>query len=109
VDLQPSSAGALQWAARFAEVCHARLTLVHVTTNSPAARRALDALQKDVGSHAAVRIESGDPAEVVALVAQELNADVLVIGRATPSEFLGRLGMTEYSIIRQSPCPVISV
>jgi nucleotide-binding universal stress UspA family protein len=48
-------------------------------------------------------------AEVVALVTQELNADLLVIGRASPSEFLGRLEMTEYSIIRQSPCPVISV
>jgi nucleotide-binding universal stress UspA family protein len=109
VDLRPSSAGALQWAARFAEACHARLTLVHVTTNSPAARRALDALQKEVGSNAAVRIESGEPAEVVALVTQDLKADLLVIGRASPSEFLGRLDMTEYSIIRQSPCPVISV
>jgi nucleotide-binding universal stress UspA family protein len=109
VDLRPSSAGALQWAARFAEACHAKLTLLHVTTNSPAARRALEALQKDAGSKAAVRIESGDPAEVVALVTQELNADLLVIGRASASEFLGRLEMTEYSIIRQSPCPVISV
>jgi hypothetical protein len=45
----------------------------------------------------------------VALVTQELNADLLVIGRASASEFLGRLEMTEYSIIRQSPCPVISV
>jgi nucleotide-binding universal stress UspA family protein len=73
------------------------------------ARRALDALQRDVGSNAAVRIESGGPAEVVAVVTQELDADLLVIGRASPSESLGRLDMTEYSIIRQSPCPVISV
>jgi len=39
----------------------------------------------------------------------ELKADLLVIGRKAEAGVLGRLEMTAYSIIRQSPCPVVSV
>jgi nucleotide-binding universal stress UspA family protein len=46
---------------------------------------------------------------VVAQLAGKLKADLLVIGRKSASGVLGRLDMTAYSIIRQSPCPVVSV
>ena len=39
----------------------------------------------------------------------EMKADLLVIGRKAEAGVLGRLEMTAYSIIRQSPCPVVSV
>jgi nucleotide-binding universal stress UspA family protein len=109
LNLDPTSAQVLSWAAGLAAAYDARLTLVHVTTNSPEARRLMDGLQERVGSRAEVRIEAGEPAAVTAFVAQELNADVLVIGRSSPSDSFGRLEMTAYSIIRQSPCAVISV
>ena len=109
LDLQPSSAQVLRWAAGLAEGYKAELTLVHVTTDSPRARRELDSLQKTAGTHAAVRVEAGEPSRVVPLVAEELKADILVIGRCSTEATLGRLEMTAYSIIRQSPCPVISV
>jgi len=53
--------------------------------------------------------KSGEPAQVIAEAAQRLNADVLVIGRGSAAGALGRLRANAYSIIRQSPCPVVSV
>ena len=109
LDLEPSSAQVLRWAAGLAAGYKAELTVVHVTTDSPRARHALDGLQRTVGTNAAVRVEAGEPTKVVAHVAGELKADILVIGRCSTEGALGRLEMTAYSIIRQSPCPVISV
>jgi nucleotide-binding universal stress UspA family protein len=54
-------------------------------------------------------LERGEPAKTVARVAAELNADLLVIGRGAEPGILGRLEADAYSIIRQSPCPVVSV
>ena len=115
VDLKPSSARVLDWACRLAEEYQAELTLVHVTPGSETqqvrseAGRALDRLQKAAGCRAAPRVEAGDVSEVVARLTGELKADLLVIGRKAEAGVLGRLEMTAYSIIRQSPCPVVSV
>jgi nucleotide-binding universal stress UspA family protein len=73
------------------------------------ARAALEELQKTVGSNAAIRILDGDPAKTVAETARAVGADLLVIGRRAEIGLLGRLEVTAYSIIRQSPCPVVSV
>ena len=43
------------------------------------------------------------------IVAAEMKADLLVIGRGAADEDGGRLAANAYAIIRQSPCPVISV
>jgi nucleotide-binding universal stress UspA family protein len=109
VDLEPHSEEVLRWANGLAAGHHAELTLVHVTTDSTRARRILDTLQRAASSTAAVRMEAGEPSKVVAHVAAETKADVLVIGRCSTEGILGRLEMTAYSIIRESPCPVISV
>jgi nucleotide-binding universal stress UspA family protein len=47
-------------------------------------------------------------ARLVVLV-HRLEADLVVIGRGASSGMLGRLRTNAYSIIRQSPCPVVSV
>jgi nucleotide-binding universal stress UspA family protein len=47
--------------------------------------------------------------EAIAHLAGKLKTDLLVIGRKSAAGVLGRLDMTAYSIIRQSPCPVVSV
>src|ERR1022692_4336757 len=87
VDLKPASAGVLDWACHLADEYQAELTLLHVTeSGTQHARReatgALEHLQQ---------------------------ADLLVIGRKAEAGVLGRLEMIAYSIIRQSPCPVVSV
>jgi nucleotide-binding universal stress UspA family protein len=46
---------------------------------------------------------------VVHTAAVEQDADLVVIGRGVLKEALGRLRSNGYSIIRDSPCPVISI
>ena len=115
VDLKPSSARVLDWASHLAQEYQAELTLVHVSLNSEArdghsgTRYLLERLQEAVGSTAALRVETGEVSKVVAHLAGELKTDLLVIGRKAEAGVLGCLEMTAYSIIRQSPCPVVSV
>jgi len=109
LDLESRSEKILLWGAGLAAAYGAELTLVHVATDSRRARQELDDLQKKAGTSATVRIEAGEPSKVVPYVAGELNADVVVIGRHSNEGLLGRLATSAYSMIRESPCPVISV
>lgn len=127
VDLSPEqSEHALGWASNLAEEYGAKLTLVHATPaveSRPAkyydsdlfqslvasARAEIDKLQAKLGTSAEVCIEGGDPAAVVRLVAEQQEADILVIGRGSAAEGFGRLRTHAYAIIRHSPCPVVSV
>lgn len=114
VDLKASSARVLDWATHLAEEYQAELTLLHVTPGSQTharseARHTLEHLLNTAGYRTGLRVETGDVPKVVAQMAGEMKADVLVIGRKSEAGVLGRLDMTAYSIIRQSPCPVVSV
>jgi nucleotide-binding universal stress UspA family protein len=115
VDLKPSSIRVLDWAARLAEEYQAELTLVHVLpageTQSArsGAREELEGLQAAAHARAILRVETGEVSKTVAGLGGELKADLVVIGRKAEAGVLGRLEMTAYSIIRQSPCPVVSV
>src|SRR5664280_395035 len=70
---------------------------------------ALEHLKQSACCPVNLRVETGDVSTVVAHLAAELKADLLVIGRKPAAGVLGRLEMIAYSIIRQSPCPVVSV
>lgn len=54
-------------------------------------------------------MEPGSPAKLVHRVAAEWGADLVVIGRHTDDTILGRLTTHAYAIVRESPCPVLSV
>jgi nucleotide-binding universal stress UspA family protein len=54
-------------------------------------------------------VECADPASFVRDVADKSYVDVLVIGRSPDLGLLGRLRTHAYAIIREAPCPVISV
>jgi nucleotide-binding universal stress UspA family protein len=56
-----------------------------------------------------ILIEEGDPAQVVRAAANRRNADLVVIGRSPREGILGRLRPNAYSIVRDAPCPVVSV
>ena len=60
-------------------------------------------------TQARVRIATGAVAGAVSAVAQSEQADLVVIGRHSGRGLLGRLRDTAYAIIRESPCPVVSV
>ena len=113
VDLGQQSSKTLFWAARLAQEFGARLILLHVTACGPgvndAASEELRRLQGFVGAEADLEIENGEPARVICAAAERLKADVLVIGRGSAAGVFGRLRTNAYAIIRQSPCPVVSV
>ena len=124
VDLQAASVLVLDWARHLADEYQAELTLLHVipdgdsyrprntreeTSVREAVRSRLEDLAKAAGAQAAVRVEQGQPAKTVARVAGEISADLLVIGRRAVPGRSGRLEVTAYAMIRQSPCPVVSV
>jgi nucleotide-binding universal stress UspA family protein len=61
------------------------------------------------GTEAELVVEAGDPPKVVCEIAQQRQAGLLVIGRGSAAGVFGRLRTNAYAIIRQSPCPVVSV
>jgi len=127
IDLKPGSAGAIEWSVRVAAEFGAKLTLVHSLVEldprteeyhySPewrqflidAAQREIAALQKEAGTSAEVRLTLGPADKAVCEDARAAQADLLVIGRGLEAGVLGRLTSDAYAIIRQSPCPVVSV
>jgi nucleotide-binding universal stress UspA family protein len=125
VDLSPHSRQTLGWAAQVAAEFGAHLTVLHAVPPlelaGPGARyynpewaeamraQALDGiakLQQELGTKADAAVESGDAPYVARLAAERAHTDLLVIGRS-PSG--GRLRTNAYAIIRESPCPVLSV
>lgn len=122
VDLGPQSRKAIEWAAGLQRCFGARLTLLHAILTVPAlpretgwntevreaATRELEKLRRESGADGDLLIEAGEPADVIAAIAGRLPAGVVVIARGSAGGF-GRLRAHAYAIIRQSPCPVVSV
>ena len=66
-------------------------------------------LQKSVGSNAPVRIVTGLVKDALVEAARHLGADALIIGRSPRPGLQGRLRDLTYAMVRDAPCPVISV
>jgi nucleotide-binding universal stress UspA family protein len=127
VDLTSSSLPLLRWACEFAGERQATLKLVHAIPagQAPAgfdidgamfrsslfemAREELVKLQSEAGTNLETVIEGGDVAPAARKAAEENRADLVIIGRGVMQEPFGRMRTNVYSIIRESPCPVISV
>lgn len=108
----------LDLANRGASAAGAKLSLIHVLRNcGPAkldcaeeqkARQCIAELQKSVRSDAMLHIVQGPLKDALLAAVQQSSADVLIIGRPQ-SESLGRLRDLTYGVIRDAPCPVLSV
>jgi nucleotide-binding universal stress UspA family protein len=126
VNLGPESGGVLEWASGFAATLRAKLSILHASpqlepvigvVHDPEWRASLGAvlldqiekLKAQTGVSGEVHIAGGEPARTVAELADEVRADVLVIGRPAPDRLLGRLRTHSYAIIQQARCPVVSV
>jgi nucleotide-binding universal stress UspA family protein len=125
IDNQAASEHVLRWAWEWAEEFHADLTVVHaiprleppddylaaegLTRRAEEATATVRCFLTKTGSHADILVDSGEPAAVVARAVKRAKADVVVIGRSPKAGGMGRLRPQAYSIIRESPCPVISV
>ena len=66
-------------------------------------------LQSEAGTTAGIVVEIGGPAKVVRDVALKKRADLVVVGRGSVHGLLGRLRANSYAIIREAPCPVLSL
>jgi nucleotide-binding universal stress UspA family protein len=124
-DLGPQSEKIVSWTTSVAEQLKAQLSIVHAVPFVCADSAALDPLsvaalsnepkeritklQDKVGRRAAVIIEYGDPVKVIGGIARARRADLVVIGRHESAGVRGRLREQAYAIIRESPCPVVSV
>jgi len=126
IDLGRQSCAALRWAGLFAKDHGAQLTIVHAVPTAkdhpnvytePAWRQELiqgsrakiEALQSSVGVEGTIAVIPDEVPFAVSATARQHDADLLVIGRSVEDGMLGRLRTNAYSIIRQSPCPVVSV
>ena len=127
VDLTSKSLPLIQWASAFARFHGATLKIVHAVPAAETragvdieggrfraflfdvAREALAKLQREAGTNAEALLEGGEVAPLVRWAAEENHADLVVIGRGVMPELFGRMRTHVYSIVREAPCPVISV
>jgi nucleotide-binding universal stress UspA family protein len=72
------------------------------------AKQSIADLQSELQTNLEVYVDAGPAARVVRSAAAEHNADLVVIGRGVVQKTLGRLRTNAFSIIRESPCPVLS-
>jgi len=111
VNLDEHGKKVFESALEFADEYRAHLTVVHAAGSEDVNddRRRLDEFAGTAGPKVSMAVERGEVAHVVATAAGRLPADLLIIGRSPAPGVFGRLRDHAYPIIRQSPCPVISV
>jgi nucleotide-binding universal stress UspA family protein len=73
------------------------------------ARKRLAGMQKKTGTNFEVVVEAGNIPDAVRRVADTRKADIVLIGRGALPHFAGRLRSHAYAIVRDMPCPVLSV
>jgi len=102
----------LEAAAELANEYRAKLTVVHAIAPgeaAAAARHEIEHAVRPVTPESEIVVEAGEVPVVVAAEAARRNSDLLIIGRGPAPGVFGRLREHSYPIIRQSPCPVISI
>ena len=110
IDFGSQTGAVVRYATQLATEFHARLTVQHVASGSTAGiYQRMEALLNPLRVEASIRVDAGEPHKVVAASAGQLHADVVVIGRACSTGMMGRLREQAYGIVRDSPCPVLSV
>jgi universal stress protein A len=125
-DFSERSDAALQLACALARDYGARLVVLHVAVQPAATfgegfimvdsdfrdtREQLNELQVPANDiRAERRFETGDPATEILRVADDIHADLIVVGTHGRTG-LGRLlmGSTAEQIVRQAPCPVLTL
>ena len=126
VDDDPRDVPLIRWAAEIASGQGAELRLVHAVSgfeqepgdgvNDPlrdflfgVARERIDKMQTEAGTKLDLCIAAGVPAKVVRDIATKHAADLVLVGRGKIQKHFGRLRSNAYGIVRDAPCPVISV
>jgi len=124
IDRDAQSRDTLEWASSLAFDFQATLSVVHaiprldpslgVSSDLKAQMEAT--VREEIGNpqstaaakRMVVSIQEGDVADAVCGYAKSVGAHLVVIGRGKDRQ-MGRLRTNAYGIIRQSPCPVVSI
>jgi len=126
VDATPKSVELMKLASDFATSVGASLRLAHVIEGFETgyarqidrqfeedmrleARKTIEQRQKEAGIDVPLCVTVGNVAGGVREEARRHGADLVIIGRGVIHETLGRLRTHAHAIVRQSPCPVLSV
>jgi nucleotide-binding universal stress UspA family protein len=126
VDLGEKTHPVLAWGAGLSRALGAQLSIVHAMPQlsdaagdviDPGWRPTLQSRLRDrvataaaaAGAEGEVIVEPGEPHSVVAATASRLGARLVIIGRGVSHDLIGRLRAHAFEIIRQSPCPVVSL
>ncbi|HYL38725.1 MAG TPA: universal stress protein [Bryobacteraceae bacterium] len=126
IDTDPRDAAVLRWSAEFAAEQGLQMRLVHAVQGAGStltresdpsmyaflfnvAREAIARMQAEARTKFEVCLLGGGVSRAVHQAAIGHNADLVVIGRGVLQKKLGRLRSAAYSIIREAPCPVISI
>lgn len=126
VNANPASVELMRWAAGLCKKLGATLRLVHAIPAIEAwperqmeqefeetfrenARRTIQNLERAADIEVPVCVGVGRVPDVVREEALQHGADLVLIGRGSLQETMGRLRTHSYGIIRHAPCPVLSV
>ena len=115
VDLGPQSGKTLAWAEPIWRRNSARASRCCTPCRAvrTCQRRGREELRRsagfDAGVEAEIAVGNRRAGQADLRRRRALRADVLVIGRGSAAGVFGRLRTNAYAIIRQSPCPVVSV
>lgn len=120
IGLSSDSDRVLNYARNASLMAGAKLSVIHVvhastvgsegqrSSEEQAVHSRIAELQSAMGSDVSVRRTIGPVRETLLDEARQVGADVLVIGRSLHGT-LGRLEDLTYSLVRDSPCPVVSI
>jgi nucleotide-binding universal stress UspA family protein len=127
VDLSPEADAALRWAADFAAANGSKLSIIHAVPGidtRPAkyfdtefhaelrrqAQFELEKLRERVQANdVEIILVDGDPAHAIPKAVADQKADLLVMARGSAAAGFARLRKHAYDIIRNVPCPTVSV
>jgi nucleotide-binding universal stress UspA family protein len=126
IDTTPEAARLIRFASQLAASSGAKVRLAHAIPTAEVgiqkyfdleftasledhARQSIAAMQKEAGTTFDVCLGAGNVTDVVRHAAEDHNADLLLIGRGVLPEFAGGLRSDAYSIVLDTPCPVLSI
>jgi nucleotide-binding universal stress UspA family protein len=111
IGLSDDSERVLRLANSHAVAVGARLSIVHATEEGSEddARRRLEDLLQAVGCEAEIQIATGRVKDAILGAVCRSAGDALIVGRHPPGGGSGRLRDLTYILVRDSPCPVLSV
>ena len=122
VELNPDAEGVLRTAGRLAQAYGARICLLHLETSflehggqasaqalAEAFEQSLNMEGQEFGLSVTTRVLNAAIVEGIRQVAIEEAADLVVVGRGRETGTFSRMWSRLYTIIRESPCAVLSV